>query len=102
MGMLKINNLSLKGSGLGVHIASSSLPFKYVPPTLEELQAATDAALAEVAERLNWPSEQCLSAAAGRTGWPEGVEIDSLSAIIRLQDALAAEGDAQKQAVAGL
>lgn len=72
------------------------------PPTIESLtdkrdaaHHATDAALADVSDALAWDVSQCLAAAAGQMGWPEYVEIDTLAAIIRFQDCLAAEHDAE-------
>ncbi len=66
------------------------------PEAVAAAALATDAAMAEVAERLGWSQEQCLfAAAAGKTGWPEGfIEIDDLAAIIAFENALAAERDA--------
>jgi hypothetical protein len=96
MGASHQRQFAMRGAGRGVHDDGSSLSFKYVPKSLAQLTAETDAALNEVAELLGWSNDRCLSA-AGRTGWPEGfVDIDVLAAIIRFESALAEEGNAKR------
>jgi hypothetical protein len=93
MGISQIYNLSLKGSGLGVHL---NMPDQEPAPrpTVEELTAARADALASCSTATGMSPEVCEAAIEAGQGCPECPEPDVLKAIIDLIDADAQLNDA--------